>query len=116
MVSCCMRYGSVQFNQQMVRSDMVAKGSHFSCLQPKINLDIVKGAKLEGIPHKQMFGLFRCMGIYVGKCSNVVKHATKVKAAIKHTFEERLIENQNEHVAMTRADDNYHGDIVWEKD
>ncbi len=81
-------------NQQMVRSDMVAEGSHFSRLQPKINLDIVKGSKLEGIPHKQMLGLFRCMGTYVGKCSNVVKHATKVKAAIKHTFEERLIENQ----------------------
>jgi len=55
-------------NQQMVRSDMVAEGSHFSRLQPKINLDIVKGS------------------------------------------------NQKEHVAMTRVDDNYHVDIVWEKD
>jgi hypothetical protein len=103
-------------NQHMVRSDVVAEGAHFSRLQPKINLDIVKGAKLEGIPHEQMLGLFRCMGIYVGKSSNMLKQATKVEAAIKHTFEERLIENQKEHVTMTHADKNYRGDVVWEKD
>jgi hypothetical protein len=102
-------------NQHIVRSDVVAEGSRFFHLEPKINLDIVKRAKLEGIPHEQMLGLFRCMGIYVGKSSNMLKQATKVKAAIKHT-EERLIENQKEHVEMTRADKNYHGDVVWEKD
>ncbi len=97
---------------------MVAGGAHFSRLQPKINLDIVKGAKLKGIPHEheQMLELLSCMGIYVGKSSNMLKQATKMKAAIKHTFEERLIENQKEHVAMTRADVNYRGDIVCEKD
>ena len=61
---------------------MVAEGVHFFCHQPKINLDIVKGGKLEGIPHEQMLGLFRCMGIYVGKSSNMLKKATKVKATI----------------------------------
>ena len=54
-------------NQDMVRSDEVAEGARFSRLQPMINLEIVKGSKLEGIPHEQMLGLFRCMGIYVGK-------------------------------------------------
>ena len=95
---------------------MVAEGAHFSRLQPKINLDIVKGAKLKGIPHEheQMLELLSCMGIYVGKSSNMLKQATKVEAAIKHTFEERLIENQKEHMTMTHADMNYRGDVVWE--
>jgi hypothetical protein len=65
-----------------------------------------------------MLGLFRCMGIYVGKYASVLKQSTKVKAAIKHTieFEERLIENQKENVAMTCANNNYHANKVWEKD
>jgi hypothetical protein len=114
----CLRCGEdlVFENQDMVRSDEVAEGARFSRLQPMINLEIVKGSKLERIPHEQMLGLFWCMGIYVGKNANVLKQATKVKAAIKHTFEERLIENQKEHVTMTRANNNYCGDIKWEKD
>ncbi len=103
-------------NQHMVKSDVVADGACFSRLQSKINLDIVKGAKHKGTPHEQMLGLFRCMGIYVGKSSNMLRQATKVKAAVKHTLEERLIENQKEHVAMTCADNNYYRDVVWEKD
>ena len=87
-------------NQHTVRSDVVAERARFSRLQPKINLDIVKGAKLEGIPHEQMIGLIRCMGIYVGKSSNMLKQATKVNAAIKHTFEERLTKNQKEHLTI----------------
>ena len=103
-------------NQHMIRSDVVAEGARFSRLQPKINLDIFKGAKLKGIPHEQMLVLFRCMGIYVGKSTTMLKQVTKVKAPIKQTFKERLIGNQKEHVAMTGADVNYRGDIVWEKD
>ena len=87
-------------NQHTVRSDVVAERARFSRLQPKINLDIVKGAKLEGIPHEQMIGLIRCMGIYAGKSSNTLKQATKVNAAIKHTFEERLTKNQKEHLTI----------------
>jgi hypothetical protein len=63
-----------------------------------------------------MLTLFRCTGIYVGKYSNVLKQAPKVKAAVKHTFEERLIENQKKHMAMNPADKNYCEDIVWEKE
>jgi hypothetical protein len=80
-----------------------------------INREIVKGSKLEGIPYEQMLELFRCMGIYVGKYVNALKQSTKVKAAIKCTFEEKLIENRKEHVAMTHADNKYRGNIIWEK-
>jgi hypothetical protein len=103
-------------NQDMVRLDKIAEGACFSCLQPKINLKIVKGSKFEGIPHEQMLRLFKCMQIYVGKYAYVLKQSIKVKAAIKHTFEERLIENQKGHVAMTCADNNYRGKILREKD
>jgi hypothetical protein len=111
---CC--GGDLVFeNQDRVRSDEVAEGACFSCLQPMINLEIVKGSKLEGIPYEQMLRLFRCMGTYVGKYANVLKQLTKVKAAIKRTFEERLIENRKEHVAMTRTDNKYRSNIIWEK-
>jgi hypothetical protein len=41
---------------------------------------------------------------------------TKVGAAIKHAFEEWLVQNRKEHVAMTRAQIDYPGDVLWEKD
>jgi hypothetical protein len=102
-------------NQDRVRSDEVAEEVCFPCLQPMINLEIVKGSKLEGIPYEQMLGLFMCLYIYVGKYANVLKQSTKVKAAINRAFEERLIENRKEHVAMTSADNKYRGNIIWKK-
>ncbi len=41
---------------------------------------------------------------------------TKVGAAINHAFEEQLVENRKEHVAMTCAQIDYPGDVLWEKD
>ncbi len=76
---CCVKE-LVFDNQDIIRLDEVVEGAFFSCLQPKINLKIVKGSKLEGILHEQMLRLFRCMGIYVGKYANVLKRSTKVEA------------------------------------
>ena len=103
-------------NQPTIRSKHAAQGSTHSRYQPQINLELCKGARLEGINMAQLEGLFTSIGIYIGRDRNLRLQSTKVKAAIKHTFEERLVQNRKEHVAMTRAKVGYRGDVVWEKD
>ncbi len=64
----------------------------------------------------QLEGLFTSIGIYIGSDHNLRLQSTKVISAIKHTFEERLVQNWKEHAAMTRAKVGYCDDVVWEKD
>lgn len=103
-------------NQGTVKSNDVAQGATHSRYQPRINLELVKGAKLEGINMAQLEGLFTSMGIYIGSDRNLRLQATKVRSAIKRTYEERLIENRKEHVALTRDKLDYRGDVIWSKD
>ena len=103
-------------NQGNVKSSDVAQGATHSRYQPRINLELVKGAKLEGINMAQLEGLFTSMGIYIGSDRNLRLQATKVWSAIKRTYEERLIENRKEHVALTWDKLNYRGDVIWSKD
>ena len=103
-------------NRGTVKSSDVAQGATHSRYQPRINLELVKGAKLEGINMAQLSGLFTSMGIYIGSDRNLRLQATKVWSAIKRTYEERLIENRKEHIALTRDRLDYRGDVIWSMD
>jgi len=65
-------------NQGTVKSNDVAQGATHSRYQPRINLELVKGAKLEGINMAQLEGLFTSMGIYIGSDRNLRLQASKV--------------------------------------
>jgi hypothetical protein len=52
-------------NQDKVKSAKVAQGREFSQPQPRINLKLVKGAKLEGINIAHLEGLLMNMGMYI---------------------------------------------------
>jgi hypothetical protein len=112
---CCWEKHKFE-NQDKVKSAKVAQGRAFSRPQPRINLELVKGAKLEGINIAQLEGLFINMGMHIADEHNLRRQMKKVGAAIKHSFEEQLVENRKEHVAMTRAQIDYPGDVLWEKD
>jgi hypothetical protein len=64
----------------------------------------------------QLEGLFTSMGIYIGRDRSLRLQVTKVWSPIKCTYEERLIENKKEHVALTWAKVGYRGDVIWSKD
>ena len=84
-------------NQGTVKSGDDAQGTMLSRYQPRINLELVKRAKLEGINMAQLEGLFSSMWIYIGRYCSLRLQATKVWSAIKHTYEKRLIENTRRH-------------------
>ena len=47
---------------------------------------------------------------------NLRRQQTKVKSAIKTTYEECKIETREEHVAAVRASEKYSGDLAWGED
>jgi len=103
-------------NQTLVKTDEVADGAKFSRLQPYINVAIAKGAKLTGINMMKLAEFLEGhLGIRIATENNLRKMLTKVNSSIEHTFLKRCAENRKEHVAVTRADPDYIGDLIWEK-
>jgi hypothetical protein len=102
-------------NQELVKTDQVAEGATHSRQQPSINVAIAKGATGINMAKLAEF-LEGHLGIRIATENNLRKMLTKVNSAIDHTFLKRCAENRKEHVAMTRADPDYIGDLIWEKD
>lgn len=101
-------------NCDMVRSSVVAQGASYCRKQPDLNLRIAKGAKLAGINVQKIIEFLEGhMGVKIPRDHNLRKQMTKVAESIKGTFEERKIENREEHVEATRRLDHYRGDVQW---
>ena len=101
-------------NCEMIRSKEVAQGAAYSRMQPDFNLRMVKGASLTGINTTKLQEFVEGeMGIRIASDANLRKQLTKVRAGVNTTYEERKIENRKEHVATSRASENYRGDIEW---
>ena len=95
-----------------MKTDEVAEGSSHSRQQPYINVAIAKKAKLTGINMMKLAEFLEGhLGIRIATERNLRKMLTKVNSSIEHTFLKRCAENRKEHVAMTRADPDYTGDL-----
>lgn len=77
---------------------------------------MIKGAFLSGVNTQKAEEYMAHLGIKISTDDNWRKQQTKVRAAIKSTFEERKLENRAVHNAATRDSLDYVGDLVWEKD
>ena len=104
-------------NCNKVKTSQVAIGAKYSRKQPELNLRILAGGALVGINTQKMKEFFEGhLGVKIASERNMRRQKTKIGNAIKHTYEERKIENRIEHVRATRESNHYEGDLEWEKD
>ena len=103
-------------NCEIVKTEVVERERKFSRKQPDINLRIA-GAFTIGVNMTKTINLLsKTLGIKMSNKKNLLHQNKKIRVAVAKVTKHRLQENRREHVRLSRQEEGYSGDIVWEKD